>query len=70
MINGGTNMTTFTLNRNMDTADFLFVALNESSCRDLRASHDMDFGKMVWGDERATVSLSEKVKKFFATFAA
>ncbi len=62
-------MTTFTLNRNMDTADFLFVALNESSCRDLRASHDMDPERMAWGDERVTLSFGEKVRKFFTLFA-
>jgi hypothetical protein len=60
------NMTTFTLNRNLDTADFLFVALNDSSCRELRASEMMDSQRMNWNDERNTnKTITGRLKRFF-----
>lgn len=53
-------MTTFTLNRNFDTNDFMFVALNDSSYADLRASMESQRADVFTGS-----SISEKIKRFF-----
>ncbi|MDO5410867.1 MAG: hypothetical protein Q4F21_10525 [Lachnospiraceae bacterium] len=64
-------MTTLTLNRNMDSADFLFVALNDSSCRDLRASRDQDLQRIIWGDERHPQNtMKAKLRKWFEKLGA
>jgi hypothetical protein len=64
-------MTTFTLNRNFDTADFLLVALNEYSYEDLKASKEMDSQRMRWGDERKNhKSVKNKMKMIFTKLAA
>lgn len=56
-------MTTFTLNRNMDANDCLFVALNDSCYADWKASQDM------WDESDRVViseSLVSRIRKFFA----
>lgn len=53
-------MTTFTLNRNFDTNDFMFAALNNRSYADLKASMESQRVDVITGS-----SISEKIKRFF-----
>ena len=56
-------MSTITLNRNLDSYDFLLVSLNDRACEDLmdsRKEESMNRWHVV--NEQ---SLSEKIKRFF-----
>ena len=62
-LQGGFIMTTFTLNRNLGTMDFLFVAMNDSSFADWNESLSLD--SQYACREASGTSFTEKIKKFF-----
>lgn len=59
-------MTTLTLNRNLDACDFMFVAMNDNTYADLRASRNMDSRRAEWECRQSIgESIGEKVRKIF-----
>lgn len=59
-------MTTLTLNRNLDAGDFMFVAMNDSTYADLKASRSMDSRRAEWECSQGIgETVGEKIRKFF-----
>ena len=56
-------MTTFTLNRNLGTMDFLFVATNDSSFADWNESLRMD--QQYAEQYSLRESLTDRIRRFF-----
>lgn len=60
-------MTTLTLGRAMDAEDFLFVALNDSSYADWRASRSAeDFMAQMHVEKADHETIGGRIKKFFS----
>lgn len=59
-------MTTLTLNRNLDASDFMFVAMNDNTYADLKASRGMDSRRAEWEcGQGLRETIGEKVRKIF-----
>ena len=58
-------MTTFTLDRNFGSNDFLFAAMNDSVYADLKASREMEGQRVSWETAEPQLSLGARFRKFF-----
>ena len=58
-------MTTITLDRNLDSNDFLFEALNDGAYADLKESREMDGQRNQWETTEPQTSLGARVRKLF-----
>ncbi len=58
-------MTTFTLDRNFGSNDFLFAAMNDSVYADLKASREMEGQRVLWEMTEPQLSLGARFRKFF-----